>query len=150
MVVDFVNSNKDDVVEGRKIGVELICRVLQVVPSTYCGARDHAPSARILSDTVLSGELFSLREASQKVYGVRKIWKAARHAQMEIVRDQTPRLMRFLGIEGVKRSSRAKTTNPDRTAARHPDLVKRVFWSSAPNQLWVTDLTFVPTWAGVA
>ena len=58
--------------------------------------------------------------------------------------------MRSLGIEGVKRSRRVKTTKPDPTVARHPDLVKRVFSSTAPNQLWVTDFTFVPTWSGVA
>ena len=58
--------------------------------------------------------------------------------------------MQSLGIEGVKRSRRVKTTKPDPTAVRHRDLVKRMFSSTAPNQLWVTDLTFVPTWAGVA
>ncbi len=89
--MDFIQSNKDDVVEGRKLGVELICRVLQVAPSTYYAARDRAPSARTLSDAVLSGELYSLWEANRKVYGVRKLWKTAR-------------LMRSLGIEGVKRS----------------------------------------------
>jgi len=98
----------------------------------------------------LSGELYSLWEANRKVYGVRKLWKAARRAGIHIGRDQTARLMRSLGVEGVKRSKRVKTTKSDPTATRHPDLVKRVFWSSAPNQLWVTDLTFVPTWAGVA
>jgi putative transposase len=148
--VDFIQSNKDDVVEGRKLGVELICRVLQVAPSTYYAARDRSPSARTLSDAVLSGELYSLWEANRKVYGVRKLWKTARRARLSVGRDQTARLMRSLGIEGVKRSRRVKTTKPDPTAVRHPDLVKRVFSSTAPNQLWVTDLTFVPTWAGVA
>ena len=146
----FVDANKDDVVEGRKLGVERICRVLQVAPSTYYHARDRNPSARTLSDVVLSGELYSLWEANRKVYGVRKLWKAARRAGIHIGRDHTARLMRSLGVEGVKRSKRVKTTKSDPTATRHPDLVKRVFWSSAPNQLWVTDLTFVPTWAGVA
>lgn len=58
--------------------------------------------------------------------------------------------MRFPGIEGVKRSERVKTTKPDPAAVRHPDSVKRVYSSTAPNQLWVTNLTFVPTWVGVA
>ena len=146
----FVAVNKDDVVEGRKLGVELICRVLQVALSTYYAARDRAPSARTLSDAVLSGELYSLWVKNRKVYGVRKLWKTARRAGLRVGRDQTARLMRSLGIEGVKRSRRVKTTKPDPTAVRHPDLVKRVFSSTAPNQLWVTDLTFVPTWAGVA
>ena len=58
--MDFVQSNKDDVVEGLKLGVELICKVLQVAPSTYYSARDRAPSARALSDAVIGAELFDL------------------------------------------------------------------------------------------
>ena len=58
--------------------------------------------------------------------------------------------MRAAGIKGATRSKRVKTTRPDPTAARHPDLVKREFTAPAPNRLWVTDLAFVPTWAGVA
>ena len=99
---------------------------------------------------MLSGELYSLWEKNRKVYGGRKLWKAAKRSGIDVGRDQTARLMRSLGIEGVKRSRRVKTTKPDPTAVRHPDLVKLVFSSTAPNQLWVTDLTFVPTWAGVA
>lgn len=121
-----------------------------MAPSTYYAARDRAPSARTLSDTVLSGELHDLWVKNRRVYGVRKLWKAARRSGMGIGRDQTARLMRALGIEGVKRSRRVKTTKPDPTAARHPDLVKRAFTATAPNQLWVTDLTFVATWAGMA
>ena len=121
-----------------------------MAPSTYYAARDRAPSARTLSDTVLSGELHDLWVKNRRVYGVRKLWKAARRSGMGIGRDQTARLMRALGIEGVKRSRRVKTTKPDPTAVRHPDLVKRDFTATAPNQLWVTDLTFVATWAGMA
>lgn len=124
--------------------------MLQVAPSTYYAARDRAPSARTLSDAVLSGELYSLWEKNRKVYGVRKLWKAARRLGMDVGRDQTARLMRSLGIEGVKRSRRVKTTTPDPAATRHPDLVRRDFTATAPNQLWVTDLTFVATWAGMA
>ena len=69
----FVDANKDDVVEGRKLGVELICRVLQVAPSTYYHARDRAPSTRTLSDAVIGAELFDLRVKNRKVYGVRKL-----------------------------------------------------------------------------
>src|SRR3712207_9490324 len=58
--------------------------------------------------------------------------------------------MRAAGIEGARRTKRVRTTRPDPVAARHPDLVERRFTAAAPNQLWVTDLTFVPTWAGVA
>ena len=99
---------------------------------------------------MLSGELHDLWVKNRRVYGVRKLWKAARRSGMGIGRDQTARLMRALGIEGVRRSRRVKTTKPDPTAVRHPDLVKRDFTATAPNQLWVTDLTFVATWAGMA
>jgi len=138
------------VVEGRPLGVEPICSVLQVAPSTYYAARDRAPSARALSDAVVTPELVALWEANYSVYGVRKLWKAACRAGIDIGRDQTGRLMRAAGIEGATRSKRVRTTRPDPGAARHPDLVKREFTAAAPNRLWVTDLTFVPTWAGVA
>jgi putative transposase len=65
-------------------------------------------------------------------------------------RDQVARLMRDAGIEGVRRGKRVRTTKPGPEVGRHPDLVGRDFTASAPNQLWVTDLTYVPTWAGVA
>ncbi len=84
------------------------------------------------------------------VYGARKLWKTARRAGHDLGRDQVARLMREAGIAGVRRGKRVRTTKPDPTAPRHPDLVGRDFTASAPNQLWVTDLTFVATWAGVA
>jgi putative transposase len=65
-------------------------------------------------------------------------------------RDQVSRHMRAAGMIGARRGRRVRTTKPDATAARHPDLVRRKFTAPAPNQLWVSDLTFVPTWAGVA
>jgi putative transposase len=92
----------------------------------------------------------SLWEDNYRVYGARKLWKAARRAGHDVGRDQVARLMRCAGIEGAWRGKRVRTTKPDLAAARHPDLVKRRFTASGPNQLWVTDLTFVPTWAGVA
>ncbi|SME99616.1 Transposase InsO and inactivated derivatives [Kocuria indica] len=136
--------------DGRRLGVELICRLLQVAPSSYYAAKTRAPSARTLRDEELIPQLVELWETNYRVYGVRKLWKAARRAGIMIGRDQTARLMRAAGIEGARRSKRVKTTGPDPASARHPDLVKREFTATAPNRLWVTDLTFVPTWAGVA
>ena len=96
-------------------------------------------------------ELVTLWNANYCVYGVRKLWKTARRAGIDIGRDQTGRLMRAAGIEGAIRSKRVEDNQPrDPTSTRHPDLVKREFAATAPNRLWVTDLTFVPTWAGVA
>src|SRR4051812_13618973 len=81
---------------------------------------------------------------------VAAVWKAARRAGHDIGRDQVARLMRTAGIEGVRRTRRVQTTKPDPAGARHPDLVRRDFTATAPNRLWVTDLTFVPTLADVA
>ena len=121
-----------------------------MAPSTYYDAKTRPPSARARRDAVLGPALVALWEDNYRVYGVRKLWKAARRAGHDVGRDQVGRLMRAAGIEGVRRGKRVRTTKPDPAAARHPDLVKRKFTATAPNQLWVTDLTFVPTWAGVA
>ena len=96
-------------VEGRPLGVEPICSVLQVAPSTYYAARDRVPSARSISDAALVPELVRLWEDNYRVYGVRKLWKAARRAGIDIGRDQTGRLMRAAGIEGATRSRRVTT-----------------------------------------
>jgi putative transposase len=148
--VAFIDANKDDVVEGRRLGVEPICVVLQVASSTYYAARDRAPSARAQRDAELTPRLVELWKANYEVYGSRKLWKAARRAEIDVGRDQTRRLMAKAGIQGALRSKRVRTTRRDRSAGRHPDLVKRQFRADEPNQLWVTDLTFVATWAGVA
>ena len=136
--------------EGRRLGVELICRILQVASSTYYAARDRRPSARTQRDAELVPRLVELWKANYEVYGSRKLWKAARRSGIDIGRDQTARLMRQAGIQGARRSKRVRTTRRDRSAGRHPDLVNRQFAASEPNRLWVTDLTFVATWAGVA
>ena len=146
----FVDANRHDVVEGRPLGVESICAVMQVAPSTYYAAKARVPSARAQSDAVLRPAVRQLWEDNYRVYGARKIWKAARRAGHDVGRDQVARLMRVEGIEGVRRTRRLRTTKPDPRAPRHPDLVKRDFTATGPNQLWVTDLTYVPTWSGVA
>ncbi|MHA0289930.1 IS3 family transposase [Mycobacterium sp. C3-094] len=148
-VVDFIDTHREE------FGVEPICTVLrsaglQVAPSTYYDAKTRPPSARAQRDAVLGPALRQLWTDNYCVYGARKLWKTARRAGHDVGRDQVARLMRAAGIEGVRRGKRVRTTKPDPAAARHPDLVKRKFTATAPNQLWVTDLTFVPTWAGVA
>ena len=145
-----INDNKDDVVAGRRLGVGRNCRVLQVAPSTYYAANGRSASARQVRDAEVVPQLLRIWESNYSVYGVRKLWKAAKRAGIDIGRDQVARLMKVLEIEGVRREKLVKTTKPDPQVARHPDLVNRVFSAAAPNQLWVTDLTFVPTWQGVA
>jgi putative transposase len=143
-MVDYIAAHKD------LFGIEPICRTLQFAPSTYYAATGRPPSARTLRDSVLAPQLHKLWMDNFRVYGARKLWRAARRAEMDVGRDQVARLMRQLDIRGVNRSKKVRTTRPDQAATRHPDLVDRQFNAESPNQLWVTDLTFVPTWSGVA
>ena len=133
-----------------RFGIEPICRELQVAPSTYYAARKRPPSARAMRDAVMMPILLALWIANYQVYGQRKLWKAAKRAGHDIGRDQVARLMRQLGIEGIRRGRRIRTTRRDEKADRPPDLVKRRFVADRPNRLWVTDLTYVPTRAGTA
>jgi putative transposase len=144
VIVGFIDENRDE------LGVEPICDALQVAPSTYYAAKSRPPSARAVRDAVIIPILLALWQANYSVYGAHKLWKAARRAGHDIGRDQVARLMRQAGIRGVKRGRRVITTKRDDSAPRSPDLVKRNFTAERPNALWVTDLTYVPTWSGVA
>ena len=121
-----------------------------MAPSSYYAHKTRPPSPRSLRDAELLAALTGLWEANYRVYGVRKLHKAARRTGLDIGRDQTRRLMKLAGIRGVRRDKTVKTTRPKDGGVRHPDLVKRDFTARGPNELWVTDLTYVPTWAGVA
>jgi putative transposase len=131
-------------------GVEPICRTLEIAPSTYYSAKSRPPSARAVRDAVMIPILVALWSANYRVYGAHKLWKAARRAGHVIGRDQVARLMRAADIHGVSRKRRLRTTRPDPSAPRPADLVERDFTAKRPNELWVTDLTYVPTWSGVA
>ena len=145
MIVGFVDDHRDE------LGVEPICRVLQVAPSTYYAARRRQPSARAVRDAVLMQVLMVLWVANRKVYGAHKLWKAARRAGHDVGRDQVARLMRQMAIEGISRRRRKVfTTVADPDALRAPDLVNRNFTAERPDALWVTDLTYVPTRTGMA
>lgn len=145
----YIDEHRD------RFGVEPICRTLaaagvKIAPSTYYAAKVRPPSARALRDAVMMPILLALWTANYRVYGAHKLWKAARRAGHEVGRDQVARLMRQLGIRGVKRGRRVITTRRDDEADRPPDLVGRKFFASGPNELWVTDLTYVATWSGMA
>jgi putative transposase len=142
-MVDYIDRHKDE------FGIEPICSVLPIAPSTYYAAKRRLPSARALRDAVLMPLILTLWVANYKVYGVHKMWKAMRRSGEDLGRDQVARLMRQLGIQGVRRGKKVRTTRPDGQADRHPDLVDRKFDADRPNALWVTDLTYVPTWSGV-
>ena len=122
MTVEFIDVNRDE------FGVEPICRVLQIAPSTYYAAKKRviAPSARAVRDVVLMQTLMVLWVANRKVYGAHKLWKAARRAGHDIGRDQVARLMRAMQIEGISRQrKRVFTTRQDPDATRAADLVNR-------------------------
>lgn len=144
MSVRFVDENRDE------LGVEPICRELQVAPSTYYAQKKRPPSARAIRDAALVPILVALWSTNFKVYGVRKLWRAALRAGEDVGRDQVARLMRAAGIEGLRKGKKFRTTRPDAAAERHPDLVERDFTADRPNALWVSDITYVATWSGFA
>jgi putative transposase len=144
-MVAYIDAHRDE------FGVEPICGALQVAPSTYYAVKSRPVSARSVRDALLIPILVAIWMSNYRVYGAHKLWKAARRAGHDVGRDQVARLMRAAGIEGVSRRRRkVRTTTPDPTAARPADLVERDFTAAAPNELWVTDLTYVPTWSGFA
>ena len=145
-MVDYVDAHRDE------FGVEPICKILQMAPSTYYAAkrRQVNPSARARRDAVMMQLLMVLWVTNRKVYGAHKLWKAALRAGNDIGRDQVARLMRELDIRGVSRRRKVFTTRADPDALRAPDLVDRNFTADRPDALWVTDLTYVATRSGMA
>lgn len=145
-------------IDGHRVrfGVEPMCRVLvehgvHIAPSTYYAARTRPPSARSLADTVLSVEIRRVHgdpKIGRGLYGARKVWHQLRREGFDVPRCQVERLMRANGLRGVRRGKQFVTTKPDRSATRPPDLVKRHFSATRPNELWVVDFTYVPTWSG--
>ena len=148
-MIEFIDREKE------RFGVEPICRVLnahdcKIAPSTYYARKTRPLSARAIQDAVWQPILLALWTANYRVYGAHKLWKAALRDGHEIGRDQVARLMRVMQIKGATRMRRVRTTIRDDSAPRSPDLVKRDFTADRPNRLWLTDITYVPTWSGVA
>jgi transposase InsO family protein len=134
-------------------GVEPICEQLPIAPSTYYEfkARQAEPSrlpARTQRDTELCGEIRRVYESNFKVYGARKVWRQLRREHIEVARCTVERLRGRLGLQGVVRGRRCRTTVPDDRADRPLDRVQRRFKASRPNQLWVADFTYVATRSG--
>ena len=98
-----------------------------MAPSTYYDTKARPPSAWAHRDAELGPARVTLWEHNYRVYGARKLWTAARRAGHDVGRDQVARLMQAAGIQGARRGKRDRTTKPDPTAPRHPDLVKRTF-----------------------
>ena len=126
-------------------GVEPICQVLAVAPSSYYAAQTRPLSARSIRDEELKREIARIHAANFGVYGVRKLWRALRREGSPIGRDRAARLMTALGLTGVKT---IRTTQPGPLSQRPADLVERVFAAAAPNRLWLADITYVWTVSG--
>ena len=129
-------------------GVEPICGVLQFAPRTYYAAKARPLSARALRDAVLKPEIARVHRDNFGVYGVDKVWAQLDREGVRVARCTVARLMRDLGLRGVVRGKPKFTTVAGDEADRPRDLVDRNFTASAPNRLWVADLTYVRTWSG--
>ena len=148
-MVAFIDAHRDS------YGVEPICAVLPIVPSTYyvhkaCQANPQLRSKRAQRDGWLKDEICRVRAENFDVYGARKVWLQLRRERVEVARCTTERLMRELGLQGAVRGRAFTTTTRPDEIPRPPDLVNRSFVATQPNQLWVADLTYVATWRGFA
>jgi len=147
--VTFIDTHRENETGGCRWGVEPICAELQVAPSTYYDVKNRPPSKRAVRDAQLGPVLEEIWKKNYSVYGRRKLTKAAKRKRIDVGRDQVARLMRQQGIRGASRTKRRFTTHADATHLRAPDLVKRDFNATRPDQLWVADFTYCSTWSGV-
>src|SRR5271167_1043768 len=134
-------------------GVEPICKVLPIAPSTYHAhvARRRDPGkapARVRRDARLRGQIRRIFDDNFRVYGVRKVWGQLKREGEDVARCTVARLMRGMGLQGAVRGKPAKTTVSDRSAPCPLDKVNRQFQAPRPNALWVSDFTYVATWQG--
>ncbi len=137
-------------IDGHKsrYGVEPICRVLEIAPSTYYAAASRPPCARQVRDEALQPEVARIHKDNYGVYGAHKVWRQLHREGYEVGRDRVRRLMHRLQLAGVRRGKVKRTTFPGELSERSQDLVERSFVASAPNRLWVADLTYVSAWTG--
>jgi putative transposase len=142
--MNFINTHR------HRWGVEPICQVLEVAPSTYYAALTRPPCTRRRRDQELKVEITRVHKDNFAVYGTEKVWRQLRRESVAVGRDRVARLMKELGLAGVVRGKNWRTTIRGAICERPADLVERNFTASAPNRLWVADLTYVSTWSGVA
>ena len=148
MLVAFIDQ------ERATYGVEPICAVLPIAPSTYFWQQrqQRAParrSPRAQRDAILTEAIRRVWEANHRVYGPRKVWRQLQREGWRVARGTVERLMRALGLRGASRGRAwTVTTRATDRADRPADLVERRFTATRPNQLWVADFTYVATWRG--
>ena len=141
-MIAYIDTHRD------RFGVEPICQLLPIAPSTYYDAKRRPPSARALRDEELKAAIARVHRDNFGVYGARKVWRQLGREGIAVARCTVERLMADLGLEGVRRGRTRRTTTPDAATPRPADLVERDFSAQRPNQLWVADLTYVATWSG--
>ncbi|WP_329191336.1 IS3 family transposase [Streptomyces sp. NBC_01435] len=147
MKVAYIDQHKET------FGVQPICDVLAetdapIAPSTYYAAHSRPPSARSLRDAELTQEIRQIHTVNYGVYGARKVHAALVRKGHEVARCTVERLMRAAGLRGVIRAKSPRTTRPAPETDRPADLVERQFTATAPNQLWVADITYIRTFSG--
>ena len=145
--MDYINGH------AGRFGVVPICRVLSahgipIAPSTYYDAYRREPSPSMRRDEELSEHIVRVHAENFGVYGARKVWLQLNREGIAVARCTVERLMKSLGLQGVRRGKVKRTTIADTTAHRPRDLVERRFGPLAPNLLWVADITYVSTWSG--
>jgi putative transposase len=144
---DFIDEHRGT------FGVEPICRVLQIAPSGYrryaAIKRDPAlSSARVKRDAELVPSIERVWQSNMQVYGADKVWRQLQREKVPVARCTVERLMRHHGLRGVMRGKVVRTTVGEARAPCPLDLVNRQFSAQRPNQLWVSDFTYVSTWQG--
>jgi len=138
-----VNANQADA------KVATMCRMLHVSTSGYYAWRDRAPSHRALANAVLTERIRQVHADSHQTYGMPRVRAELMDQGMAVSRKRIARLMRANAIRGIsRRRGFTVTTRRDKSAGTAPDLVQRKFEADGANQLWVADMTYVPTWAG--
>jgi transposase InsO family protein len=148
-MVSFIDEHREE------HGVEPICSQLPIAPSTYFEqkAREADPSklpARVIRDRDLCEQIEQIWKENFGVYGARKVWRQLKREGSKVARCTVERLMRRMGLQGVVRGKKRRTTVRDEALAKPADLVDRNFHADGPNRLWVADITYVATWQGFA
>ncbi len=141
-MIAYVNAHRE------RFGVEPICQVLEIAPSTYYSAKKRPPCRRRLRDEQLKADIRRVFEANYAVYGARKVWRQLNREGIVVARCTVERLMAQMGLQGRVRGKRRRTTIPADVSPRPTDLVERTFAATRPNALWVADITYVATWSG--
>jgi len=147
-MVAFIDDHRET------YGVEPICRVLPIAPSTYYEQKARAVDSsrlppRLLRDRELREEIERVWKENRSIYGARKVWRQLKREGFDVARCTVERLMAEMRLQGVVRGRAfRRTTVVDEAAQRPADLVQRTFTADRPNRLWVADLTYVATWTG--